>query len=79
MKMRVKYVKISGVWSYVLQVKKLIFWKTIKRFMTLKQVEEFLNTLEKVDDFNRRFGFESKPLSAKISIGIDQIRLLNKF
>lgn len=51
MKKRVKYIKHG----YVLQVKRLIFWKTIKRFLSLKQVEEYLNTLNEVDDFNNKF------------------------
>lgn len=51
MKMRVKYT-LKGSWRYVLQSKKWIFWKTIAKFSTLENVEEFINKLKKVDDFN---------------------------
>ena len=51
MKMRVKYV-INGSWRYVLQTKNWLFWKTIAKFSTLENVEEFLNKLKKVDEFN---------------------------
>lgn len=54
MEKRIKYVKINGVWYYVLQVKKWIFWKTINKFVKLEDAEEFLNKLKKVDDFNNK-------------------------
>ena len=51
MKMRVKY-DINGTMRYVLQTKNWLFWKTIAKFSTLENVEEFLKKLKKVDDFN---------------------------
>ncbi len=51
MKMRVKYT-LNGSWHYVLQTKKWIFWKTIAKFPTLENVEEFIKKLKKLDDFN---------------------------
>lgn len=51
MKMRVKYDRKNS-WHYKLQTKKWIFWKTIETFPTLEFVEEFVNKLKKVDDFN---------------------------
>lgn len=55
MEKRIKYVKINGKgWYYVLQVKKWLFWKTINKFVKLEDVDEFLNKLKKVDDFNNK-------------------------
>lgn len=68
--MRVKYIRYGVDWCYALQVKKLIFWKTIATFSTLENLEEFVKRLKRVDDFNRIFGFDSKPLNEN--------RLLNK-
>ena len=51
--MRVKYVRHGADWFYDLQIKRWIFWKTVERFVTLKRVEEFLDTLKEVDEFNR--------------------------
>lgn len=70
MKMRVKYV-INGSWRYVLQSKKWLFWKTIATFSTLENVEEFLNKLKKVDEFNKSLN-ES---GIKITI---PLRIINK-
>ena len=38
----------------MLQVKKWLFWKTINKFVKLEDVDEFLNKLKKVDDFNNK-------------------------
>lgn len=42
----------------------------IATFSTLENLEEFVKRLKRVDDFNRIFGFDSKPLNEN--------RLLNK-
>lgn len=76
MKMRVKYVRHGADWRYELQVKKWLFWKTVDRFVTLKRVEEFLDTLKEVDEFNKRF--DSNPLVEKTRIALEQIELLRK-
>lgn len=51
MKMRVKYAQ-KGSWRYELQTKNWLFWKTIAKFSTLENVEEFIKKLKKVDEFN---------------------------
>lgn len=53
MKIRIKYVKKNSGWRYAIQVKKWIFWKTIETYTTWLGVNEFLNTLKKIDDFNK--------------------------
>lgn len=54
MRMRIKYVKQNDSWRYALQIKKWLFWKTIETFGYLDNVNDFLNTLKKVDDFNSK-------------------------
>jgi hypothetical protein len=54
MRMRIKYVKQNDSWRYALQIKKWLFWKTIETFVYLDNVNDFLNTLKKVDDFNSK-------------------------
>lgn len=54
METRIKYVKEKNSWYYAVQVKKWIFWKTLKLCSTWLAVEEFFNEMEKVDEFNSK-------------------------
>ena len=54
METRNKYVKEHNSWYYALQVKKWMFWKTLKLCSTWLDVENFFNELGKVDDFNSK-------------------------
>lgn len=53
MKTRIKYIKKNdneGV--YAVQVKKWLFWKTIRTDTILANVEKFIDTLDQINDFN---------------------------
>ena len=53
METRIKYIKKNTTEGYyVVQVKKLIFWKTIYTDGIFANVEKFIDTLTKIDDFN---------------------------
>ena len=54
MKTRIKYIEKNYSWYYAVQTKKLLFWKTLKLCVTWLDVENFLNELEKIDDFNSK-------------------------
>ena len=54
METRIKYIKKNNAWYYAVQVKKWMFWKTLKLCSTWLEVEEFLNKMEKVDEFNSK-------------------------
>lgn len=53
MKIRIKYIKKEkNGWCYAIQVKKLLFWKTIETYATFEGAERFLNILKDIDEFN---------------------------
>lgn len=52
METRIKYIKKNNGWYYVVQVKKWIFWKTIYTDALFANIEKFIDTLTKIDDFN---------------------------
>jgi hypothetical protein len=54
METRIKYIKKNNSWYYAVQAKKWIFWKTLKLCITWLEVQEFLNEMEKVDEFNSK-------------------------
>lgn len=54
METRIKYIKKNNGWYYAVQVKKWIFWKTLKLCNTWLAVEEFFNELEKVEEYNNK-------------------------
>lgn len=54
METRIKYIKENNVWYYAVQIKKWIFWKTLKLCSTWLAVEEFFNEMEKIDEFNSK-------------------------
>lgn len=55
METRIKYIKKkNNGWYYAVQVKKWIFWKTIYTDAIFANVEKFIDTLSKIDDFNNK-------------------------
>ena len=54
METRIKYIKKNNSWYYAVQVKKWIFWKTLKVCATWLAVNEFFNEMKKVDEFNNK-------------------------
>ena len=54
METRIKYIKKNTSWYYAVQVKKWIFWKTLKVCATWLAVNEFFNELKKVEEYNNK-------------------------
>jgi hypothetical protein len=54
METRIKYIKKNNSWYYAVQVKKWIFWKTLKLCSVWLEAEKFFNEIEKIDDFNSK-------------------------
>lgn len=55
METRIKYIKKNMYEGYyVVQVKKLIFWKTIYTVFIFANVEKFINKLAQIDEFNSK-------------------------
>jgi hypothetical protein len=55
METRIKYIKKNITEGYyAVQVKKCIFWKTIYTNAIFTNVEKFIDTLSKIDEFNSR-------------------------
>lgn len=60
METRIKYVEENERWYYAIQVKKYFliktwtFWRTIVLCDTWLAVEEFLDNMKKIDDFNEK-------------------------
>ena len=54
METRIKYIKQNNSWYYAVQVKKWIFWKTLKVCATWLAVNEFFNELKKVEEYNNK-------------------------
>lgn len=54
METRIKYIKKKNSWYYAVQVKKWIFWKTLKLCSTWLDVEKFFDFLEKVEEYNNK-------------------------
>lgn len=52
MKTRIKSIKKDNKWYYAVQIKKWIFWKIIYTDAVFANVEKFIDTLAKIDDFN---------------------------
>ena len=69
METRIKYIKKNNAWYYAVQVKKWIFWKTLKLCSTWIEVEEFFNDMEKIDEFNSK----TKTVTMKLRMKIEQI------
>lgn len=60
METRIKYIKKNNSWYYAVQVKKWIFWKTLKLCNTWLAVEEFFNEMEKIAVFNDKIKSSKK-------------------
>ncbi len=56
METRIKYIKqnTAGEGYYAVQVKKWLFWKTIYTNIVFANVENFIDTLAQIDEFNNR-------------------------
>ena len=54
METRIKYIQKNNSWYYAVQVKKWIFWKTLKLCSTWPDVEKFFDFLEKVEEYNNK-------------------------
>ena len=54
MEIRIKYIKKNNLWYYVVQIKKWIFWKTIYTDGVFANIEKYIDTLAKIDDFNNK-------------------------
>ena len=54
METRIKYIEKNNSWYYAVQVKKWVFWKTLKLCSTWLDVDNFFNEMKKVDDFNSK-------------------------
>ena len=54
METRIKSIKKNNSYYYAVQVKKWIFWKTLKLCSTWLDVENFFNEMEKIDEFNSK-------------------------
>ena len=60
METRIKYIKKSNSWYYAVQVKKWIFWKTLKLCNTWLSVEEFFNEMKKIEEYNNKINPTNK-------------------
>lgn len=60
MERRIKYIKKNTGWYYAVQVKRLIFWKTIYTDSIFANVEKFIDTLGQIDDFNSKTKYLNK-------------------
>lgn len=54
METRIKYIKKNNSWYYAVQIKKRLFWKTLKLCSTWLEVDNFFIEMKKVDDFNSK-------------------------
>lgn len=55
METRIKYIKKNATEGYyAVQVKKWLFWKTIYTNTIFDNVEKFIDTLAKIDEFNNK-------------------------
>lgn len=55
METRIKYIKKNATEGYyAVQIKKCIFWKTIYTNAIFTNVEKFIDTLSKIDEFNNK-------------------------
>ena len=54
MEIKIKYIKKNTEWYYAVQIKKWLFWKTIYTDSIFANVEKFIDTLSKIDDFNNK-------------------------
>lgn len=56
METRIKYIKknTAGEGYYAVQIKKWLFWKTIYTNTIFANVENFIDTLSKIDEFNNK-------------------------
>ena len=54
MKTRIKYIKKNTGYYYAVQIKKWLFWKTIYTDAIFANVEKFIDTLAKIDEFNNK-------------------------
>lgn len=55
MEIRIKYIKKNTTVGYfAVQVKTWIFWKTIYTNSIISNVEKFIDTLSKIDEFNSK-------------------------
>lgn len=65
METRIKYIKKNTGWYYAVQIKKWLFWRTIYTDAVFANVEKFIDTLAKIDEFNS----ESKSLKTVVYEG----------
>ena len=64
----IKYIKKNNSRYYAIQVKKWIFWKTIKICSTWLAVNEFFNELEKIEEYNNKNN-NPKPVNKVVYTG----------
>lgn len=60
METRIKYIKKNNNWYYAVQIKKRLFWKTLKLCSTWLEVDNFFIEMKKVDDFNSNIKSSNK-------------------
>ena len=54
METRIKYINKNNAWYYAVQIKKWLFWKTIYTDTIFANVENFIDVLNQLDDFNNK-------------------------
>ena len=60
METRIKYIKKNNSWYYAIQVKKWLFWRTLKLCSTWLAVDEFFNEMEKIEEYNNKINSLNK-------------------
>ena len=66
MKTRIEYIKKNNLWYYAVQIKKWIFWKTVYTDISFANVEKFIDTLSKIDDFNNKTNSSNEIVSKSL-------------
>lgn len=67
METRIKSIKKNNVWYYAVQIKMWIFWKTIYTDFIFANVEKFIDTLSKIDDFNNKTNSSNEIVSKSLN------------
>ena len=67
METRINYIKKNNLWYYAVQVKRWIFWKTVYTDLSFANVEKFIDTLSKIDDFNNKTNSSNEIVSKSLN------------
>lgn len=67
METRINYIKKNNLWYYAVQIKKWIFWKTVYTDLSFANVEKFIDTLSKIDDFNNKTNSSNEIVSKSLN------------